>query len=973
MKKIFLAIGLAAAFSPAFAQHKHGQEYNKSVFRNPVSKRNSDAIRKTNAAATTAFPQWGIATDKANGTIRDIYGPAITITGSDNLQRAQNCMTEKLSGLGVNPAQWVMTRNTQTDKAGYVDFSQVIDGHKVAFSSLGFRFTQDGRLVRVKMKNYGEPQNYSTPTLNSGDALTAATQDLTGSNISSSNIDADWVWFPVPTVNGYELHPAWAFQINGTDLNREEMQLRGYVDGITGEVLYRRNDVKFDYDLTVKAMIYVNGTSNPATLEPLPHMKLTVNGTNQLTDNLGYFANTTLNIPDLTTVILEGSFSKVRDVPSSNTVPSMQENIITLGSTYTYPTTGIAKSRHLNAFYHVNKVHDYMKTHYPLFTDMDNPLNTNVDLTTSYCNAFYNGSSINFYAAANGCNSFAEINDIVYHEYGHGINDKFYQDQGAGGMNNGALNEGYADVWGFSITNHPVLGQNSTVGGGFIRRYDLAPKVYPEDIEGEVHADGEIIAGAWWDVRLNIGNVDTMAKIFAQTLFDTPDGPDGTEGEVFFDVLISALMADDDDANINNGTPHFLEIVQGFAEHGIYLLSETEVTHNEVDNQWDNGPVVINATLDITYQPFLKDVQLMYRVRPNTGYTAITMTDLGNLNFTATIPAQVGTKIIDYYFAVRDTLSIVNAYGPTGFNAAVAASKSNIPYQFGIRLLGQSYEHFESPATSWTIGNFAGLGSNPADAATSGKWIQAVPLQSSAGVLLSQTGADHTSGSGQCLVTGNAASVTQGVGTADVDGGKTTALSPIINISGFDTPIIEYYRWYSNNRGSNPGTEKWEVKIGIPTAMYWPSVENTYVSDQSWRRRIFNVRDYLPTANEVQLQFIANDATNNQGCVVEAAVDDFVVYDRNWPSSVSGTPNIEKAKIYPNPADENVKVALPASGFQSGTIGIFDLTGRKVQEINMQAGVREYTLNTSALSAGTYFLMIQAEKMIQSQKITIVH
>jgi hypothetical protein len=33
-----------------------------------------------------------------------------------------------------------------------------------------------------------------------------------------------------------------------------------------------------------------------------------------------------------------------------------------------------------------------------------------------------------------------------------------------------------------------------------VRRYDENIKVYPQDLTGEVHDNGEIIAGAWWDL-----------------------------------------------------------------------------------------------------------------------------------------------------------------------------------------------------------------------------------------------------------------------------------------------------------------------------------------------------------------------------------------------------------------------------------------------------------------------------------------
>ena len=65
---------------------------------------------------------------------------------------------------------------------------------------------------------------------------------------------------------------------------------------------------------------------------------------------------------------------------------------------------------------------------------------------------------------------------------------------------NGAMAEGYADLWGMTITLDPILGKGFSGGTTtYVRRYDIDPKVYPEDLVGEVHADGEIICGAWWD------------------------------------------------------------------------------------------------------------------------------------------------------------------------------------------------------------------------------------------------------------------------------------------------------------------------------------------------------------------------------------------------------------------------------------------------------------------------------------------
>src|SRR5690606_34385265 len=223
--------------------------------------------------------------------------------------------------------------------------------------------------------------------------------------------------FPVPTANGYELRPAYAFNIKGQGEDIP-VDLDGYVDGITGKVLYRTNRVKETINKTVKGEVYKQNPQVASSVEPLPNLKVTINGTDYYTDTAGVLNVASLNAPVTTTVKLEGLWSRVRAASAGNITPSFQYTINTNGTTYIFDTTAPSSMRHVNAYYHVNRVHDFMKQFFPTFTAMDNPLITNVDVNGS-CNAFYNGSSINFYAAGNGCNSFALCGDIVYHEYGH--------------------------------------------------------------------------------------------------------------------------------------------------------------------------------------------------------------------------------------------------------------------------------------------------------------------------------------------------------------------------------------------------------------------------------------------------------------------------------------------------------------------------------------------------------------------------
>ena len=144
---------------------------------------------------------------------------------------------------------------------------------------------------------------------------------------------------------------------------------------------------------------------------------------------------------------------------------------------------------------------------------------------------------------------------------------------------------GDADIWALGITGTAVLGIgfDDTDPTVFVRRYDINKKVYPQDLVGEVHADGEIIAGCWWDTNLNFGNLQQMMDLYKETFYATVTGPDGTEGQVYVDILVEALTTDDLPANggdndITNGTPNDNAIVDAFDLHGINLLSNTVMT-----------------------------------------------------------------------------------------------------------------------------------------------------------------------------------------------------------------------------------------------------------------------------------------------------------------------------------------------------------------------------------------------------------
>jgi hypothetical protein len=980
MKKLLLFLCMAGALQHGTAQEdKHGH-LEKSVFSNSRLYNQKSAPKDILEKAGPAFKNWNVTTDNVNGTFVNLFGNGIDIKGATYTEKAMNCM-DMLSSLGIYQAEWKLIREYNSPKATHVRFEKTVSGHKVAMAFLAFKFVNN-KLIRVEAKTYAASSEPVFPTIaqNAVAKTKGFNEDIAGGVISEKKIATEWEWFPIPTGEGYKLHAAYAFNVKGKTADGEVYDMDGYVDATNGNLLYRTSNIRNTFDVTVKGNVNQHTT---VTDEPLANMRIFIDGYSFTTDANGY-ANAAF-LPAIPTYVNFNFTGDYVDVINFQTGKSNIDMVVSTGTTIVVPSTTFpAVDRKLvNTYYHTNRVHDFMKSKFPSFTTMDFSMVANVDrndFSSPYCNAFYRSwdNTINFLPAGGGCPSYTELDDVIYHEYGHGISFNFYNTLRGSGMNNGALNEGNSDIWAIGITKDGKLGIGARGANTVIRRYDQAPKVYPQDITGEVHADGEIIAGAWYDVAINLNDFDKMSNLFAATYYDLPDGPSGTEGDIYLSVLISALEADDDDGNLNNGTPNVGAIVKGFARHGITLLNDMYMNHFEVANQPANTP--INVEAEMTFTPiqtgYFKNAKVFFRNRTTgSAWDSVEMSKSSSIKYAAQIPGQPAASIVEYYFVVNDVSDVPVRRLPTRFDHSGSNQvKMTLPYQFAVGVHQRTKSDFEADNGGWTLGD------TDDNAAAPGRWTWGEPVGTTVTInnkqIQVQPGKDHTTersgGVGKCLVTGNAASGTP-VGMADVDNGKTTALTPIIDLSGYGYPMIEYYRWYSNNTGSNPENDFWQVQIRDASGGIWRYVENTTATDNTWRRKIFGVREFL-TSQKVIVRFIASDETvtgQNQGqSTVEAAIDDFTIYDA-FPTSVGNNAGLVKADIYPNPATDVINITLPAG--INGSLGLYDATGRLIAEQELNAQTTQYSINTTQISAGVYTVIVKGESSTQVKKVTITH
>ena len=130
----------------------------------------------------------------------------------------------------------------------------------------------------------------------------------------------------------------------------------------------------------------------------------------------------------------------------------------------------------------------------------------------------------------------AEDGQVITHEYGHAIH--FSQNFSFASTEAGAISEGFGDYWSVTITEVvrqnlglPRLADPACVADWDATSYDPTPPFclrrvdsnlhYPENLVGQVHADGRIWSRALWDIRQAVGHVKADTVIL-EGQFDFP-------------------------------------------------------------------------------------------------------------------------------------------------------------------------------------------------------------------------------------------------------------------------------------------------------------------------------------------------------------------------------------------------------------------------------------------------------------------
>jgi hypothetical protein len=292
--------------------------------------------------------------------------------------------------------------------------------------------------------------------------------------------------------------------------------------------------------------------------------------------------------------------------------------------------------------------------------------------------------------------------------------------------------------------------------------------------------------------------------------------------------------------------------------------------------------------------------------------------------YQAGIPLPSVPAVIDYY------LDIVDQGGNRRTDPADAPVEL---YTFHVGYTRILYaEDVEGDHAGWTLGA-------PGDDATDGQWEAGIPHGTEGAYHYPcNPPYDHTPEPGCCcFCTGLAAGL--GPMDNDVDGGKTTLISPRIEVSDVTAACVEYYRWFSNGAEPHPDYDYWQVDVSDDDGATWVPLEYTNQDDPMWRPYSFALEGRIALTDSVRVRFIASDY--GQPSIVEAAVDDFRVRATDW--TVQGVaaedPSARALRLrgWPNPTSAGTTLRLVLPARRDAQLRVHGPDGRLLRRLSLGA------------------------------------
>jgi Zn-dependent metalloprotease len=514
----------------------------------------------------------------------------------------------------------------------FVEFQQFHRGVPVEGAKVYFRIN-NGNIVQLGAERVAEVRTSPRPKIDRVAALAAVVQALgfQVSDLQEILVPGTLKLVPALTAgerpaekyagapgSGYRHLLVWEVEFRRAG---DDATWQAKVDAKSGQIL---SIVDLNDYAQVTGGIYPTTNTDPEQVRGLPFANVT-NGSVKVTDASGNYTYS----GGTATVTLNGKYIKMADTCGSISKADSATGNVAFGSSggtdCTTPGSGGAGNTHSarTGYYHLTNINRKAAGFLAGNSWLNGTLTANMNINNT-CNAFWNGSTVNFYRSGGGCSNTGEIAAVFLHEWGHGMDTN-----SGGAASDKGTGEAVGDTFAFLETKDACIGKNfqpgvscancnasctgvrdlaSFASGGShtiakpsnvasntginCDRYTcpylssgISPYQGPMGYEG--HCESYIASSANWDLAQQLiahwgtttgwSKMDgiwykslTPSKSAYQVVSGGKCNPSATvNGCGSANWYTVFLSADDDDGNLANGTPNGCRIWDAFNAHGI--------------------------------------------------------------------------------------------------------------------------------------------------------------------------------------------------------------------------------------------------------------------------------------------------------------------------------------------------------------------------------------------------------------------
>ncbi|MGB3076492.1 MAG: choice-of-anchor B family protein, partial [Chitinophagales bacterium] len=249
--------------------------------------------------------------------------------------------------------------------------------------------------------------------------------------------------------------------------------------------------------------------------------------------------------------------------------------------------------------------------------------------------------------------------------------------------------------------------------------------------------------------------------------------------------------------------------------------------------------------------------------------------------------------------------------------------------------------------------------------ATTGKWERGEPVGTiNTDNVVYNPDLDVTNDFGDyCFVTGNGGG---SAGFDDVDSGKTTLTSPVMDLTTYEHPVVSFYSWFANGGGS--GTPNDTLIVSITDGTTTVKMGNIKFPTSQWIYHEYQVANYLTPNSTMKIIFSSSDLASS-GHLVEAAIDKFQVQDGFATGIEDQQLAFNCCSASPNPFSSisTISFDFGTTSFNDATLNVYSMMGQLMEqhEIHSLSGTMSWGAD---LADGMYVIKV----MIDGQTASIM-